>query len=298
MTVMLLDGGIGTEIFRRGVPSHPLYWSAMAHMTHPVTVLSVHCDYLRAGASVITTNTTMAAPHVLAAGNVDDFATVNRRAVALAKDAKAQCGGENVIIAGSLSTLPALDRADDAPRGHAVSRGYREQAEILADAGVDVLLVEMLYDSESAAAILTECCRIGLPVWAGMSAMTIDSEDTVPMTFRQPGKLALVPHETLESLVKTVTAFPITVAGIMHTRLLLMESALSVLNKAWRGALMAYANVGVAHAHDWCFETDASFATYADYAHRWVARFGVSIVGGCCGTEPRHIKQLETRLAC
>jgi homocysteine S-methyltransferase len=54
--VLILDGAMGTELQRRGVPMDGIAWSAAAMATHPETVRSVHEDYLRAGAEILITN--------------------------------------------------------------------------------------------------------------------------------------------------------------------------------------------------------------------------------------------------
>ena len=54
--VALLDGAMGTELQRRGVPMHPVAWSAAALKTHPHVVRQIHSDNIAAGAEIITTN--------------------------------------------------------------------------------------------------------------------------------------------------------------------------------------------------------------------------------------------------
>ena len=63
--IILLDGGVSTEIQKRGVAMDSDVWSGLAHKSHPEVVLQVHEDYIRAGAQVITANTYSTARHVL-----------------------------------------------------------------------------------------------------------------------------------------------------------------------------------------------------------------------------------------
>ncbi len=63
--VVVLDGAMGTELEKRGVPMDDAAWSAAALVTHTDTVREVHEDYIRAGADIITTNTFATARHVL-----------------------------------------------------------------------------------------------------------------------------------------------------------------------------------------------------------------------------------------
>ena len=102
--IHVIDGGVGTELQRRGVAMNPAYWSAAASLDHPDILLQVHRDYLAAGATVISTNTFMAGRHVLRAGGRSDFAAINRHAVEIAAQARDAFTTSNSLIAGSMST--------------------------------------------------------------------------------------------------------------------------------------------------------------------------------------------------
>src|SRR5262245_47690098 len=87
--VLLLDGGTGSELRRRGVALDASVWSALASLEHFDTLRAVHADYIAAGADVITTNTFATSRFVLAAaGRGEQFAEINRQAVAAAIEAR------------------------------------------------------------------------------------------------------------------------------------------------------------------------------------------------------------------
>ena len=213
----------------------------------------------------------------------------------LAREAREQFAGSGVLIAGCMSTSPPLDQAHDLPRGAQVDKNFREQAMLLADAGVDVLLAEMLVESETALSLLTACCETGLPVWAGASAM-LDENSGELMTFRPPGKLADTPHESFDKLLANLCQLPIDYLGVMHTPVEAMDAALSQLAERWRGPRFAYAKTGMLAQHEWVFEGVIPPADYADLVLRWVRDYQLKVVGGCCGTRPEHIEELSRRL--
>src|SRR3712207_2755816 len=98
--VVILDGAMGTELERRGVPMDTVAWDAAALFTHPDTVREVHEDYIRAGADVIITNTFATARHVLEpAGMGERFRELNTRAVALAKEAREKSADGEIFVA-------------------------------------------------------------------------------------------------------------------------------------------------------------------------------------------------------
>ena len=294
--VRIIDGAVGTEIQRRGVALHPSYWSALAHITHPDTVLEVHRDYLEAGATVVSANSFMAGRHVLEAGGVDDFEAVNRAAMATALRARDEQGDADVLVAGTLSTLPPFDRADRLPLGPAIRDNFRRQARILAAAGADFLLAEMLLETESAAALLEACCETGRPVWAGVSASR-DPATGLLRAFRAPDTLFNRPWEPLAKLIGTVAAHPIEALGIMHTSVPIMPDALEALAETWAGPMFAYASTGVSNRESWTFPDLAEPEAYAEAAAGWVAEHHLVAVGGCCGTGPAHVRALRARLA-
>ena len=80
--VIIIDGAMGTELQRRGVPMDKVAWSAAAIASHPDTIREIHEDYIRAGAEVIIANTFGAARHVLARASLGErVGELNRRAV-------------------------------------------------------------------------------------------------------------------------------------------------------------------------------------------------------------------------
>jgi S-methylmethionine-dependent homocysteine/selenocysteine methylase len=294
--IKIIDGGVGTELQRRGVPMHPDCWCATAHMTDPEMLLGIHRDYIDVGATVISTNTFLARRHILAQCGAVDVAAVNRSAVELAREARDEFANPELLVAGSLSTLPPLEQADEMPRGEQAERDFREQVELLVAAGVDLLLVEMLIDSQSAASILSACCDSGLPVWAGLSAMRSDDDDCL-MTYRRPGKFSAMPHETFENLIQTVCEFPVEMLGVMHTDLEVMVPALSEVATQWDGPMLAYAKFGINDEQGWQIDTPVAPEAFADQAMYWAEHFNARLIGGCCGTQPEHIRAIRARLS-
>ena len=163
--IIILDGATGTELERRGVPMDDAAWCAAALVTHPETVREVHEDYVRAGADVIITNTFPTSRHVLEpAGLGDRLRELNVQAVELAKQARENAAERLVSIAGSISTFSAHHDNTLQPPEAQARANYREQAEVLAEAGVDLIALEMLRDIEQATYAVDAAATTGLPV--------------------------------------------------------------------------------------------------------------------------------------
>lgn len=293
---VLLDGGLGSEIRRRGIQLHPSAWSACATLEAPAVLRAIHCDYIAAGADVITANTFSASMHNLEhAGLGDVFREMNHQAVMLARSAAGEISNRKVLVAGSMSTIPPMDAPDSLFAGQVAFDNYRRQGEILAAAGADLIIAEMLLDRVSARVLVDACLEVGLPVWAGFSAGQRNSRGDIP-AFRASGKYLEVEDQTLREVLDFTLRPEIDVAGIMHTKTANIAGALRELKKVWNGQIMAYGETGRSGDSDWFFDEIEDPATYATKALQWVEDYGVSIIGGCCGTDPTHIRDLNEKL--
>ena len=102
--ILILDGGTGTELEKRGVPMDPGAWWGLAALEHADILKHIHLDYIFSGADVITTNTYSSSRHMLElSGLGEKFVEINKKAVEAAHSAKELSGKPNVLIAGSLS---------------------------------------------------------------------------------------------------------------------------------------------------------------------------------------------------
>jgi S-methylmethionine-dependent homocysteine/selenocysteine methylase len=284
--VVILDGATGTELERRGAPMDDAAWDAAALATHPDMVREVHEDYIRAGVDVIITNTFATARHVLEpAGMGGQFRELNIRAVTLAKEARENAADGPVFIAGSISTMSAHDDHNYEPRAEKARANYREQAEVLAESGVDVIALEMMRDIEQTTYAVEAAVAMGLPVWVGFSCK-ITEEGTVVLW---DGEHTLV--EALEMIPSLGTSLE----SIMHTLTEDTPAALREVSECWSGPVGAYPHSGEFIMPNWQFIDMISPEDFATQAQGWLET-GVQLIGGCCGIGPEHIRLLKERL--
>lgn len=291
--IIILDGAIGTELERRGAPMDSVAWCAVATKSHPDLLKQIHIDYIDAGADIITANTFSAARHVLhSAGLGDETEAINRAAVTLARRAVEEAGREGVLVAGSISSMGPLDGPWSSLGGDVVAASYREQAELLAYAGTDVLIAEMMIDPSNASLVIEAAKDTGLPLLVGWSASWDDEGGVVPYRGDRHHEGEGLSFDELMSFAAELGG---DVAGIMHSDVDVTLPALQVLANHWDGPLMAYAETGHFQPPNWVFSDVVSPSRYAELAGQWVAS-GVRIVGGCCGTTPEHIAALKSSL--
>ena len=301
---LILDGAIGTELERRGAPGpHDASW-AVALDTHPDLVRAVHEDYIRAGAEVITTNTFSSGRHALRKiGHDQDFRAWNELAVRLAVEARDATARHPVWIAGSVAAFgngamhyPSLDgnyvwgESDAAT----LRENFRGQAELLAEAGCDLILLELFCaDAADAELAMREVGGLGLPLWISLSAM-VDAgspelwNHTLGLdTARNPER-----REPLADIVDRAGDCGASALLVMHCEIDAVEPALGVMGARWDGPLGAYPNrTGHWDGTRWVFTENLSPDVFASLAGRWRDR-GARIVGGCCGFGPDHIGTL------
>ena len=127
--VLLIDGGMGTELQRRGVPMNLESWSGTAARLHADTVQKVHEEYIRAGAQVIITNTFGTNRLMLeAAGLGEEVVQINQQAIQSAMRARERSGEESITVAGSISPSPPRFDWTKYPAKNVELDAYRELA--------------------------------------------------------------------------------------------------------------------------------------------------------------------------
>jgi len=303
--VVLLDGAIGTQLQAMAVPMSNLAWAATALETHPFTVRRMHERYLGAGVDILTTNTYSAARHNLEPlGLGERLCELNLRAVMLAEDARARAAGDRAVwIAGSVSNygLVVGREGDWPPSAHFPRRSetseaqaranLRDQAAILADAGVDFLLAEATGGHRHRMWVVEACLATGLPVWVGFK-VHLDPGDPEPRVgYQSADRLADTLDEVMALGGEAVTLF--------HSSVAACEAALPIVKAHWKGPIGVYPEAErgdyVARYRDQAAPTPLSPDDFVAHARDWVAE-GVQIVGGCCGVELEHIRRLRAAL--
>ncbi|MBM3325067.1 MAG: homocysteine S-methyltransferase family protein [Calditrichaeota bacterium] len=280
MDAILLDGAMGTELQWHGLRTLLPLWSAHALIKAPDLVRQIHQEYVEAGAQVLTANTFRTAPYTLAKADMHNQAEeLSRRAVQLAREAAGSApANQGVRVAGSMAPLEDCYRPDLTPPNDILKREHRNQARHLANAGVDILLVET-QNSIREACIATEMALgEGRPVWVSL----------IPKDAK-----TLFSGEPLQEAVRAVADFQPEAILVNCCPPPVAREAVEVVREVWDGPIGAYPNFGLPQD-----ETESKFSNALSPAKfaEWGAELlyaGAHIVGGCCGTRPAHIAELS-----
>ncbi len=286
--IVILDGGTGSELQRRGIAMDEDAWSGVAASTHKGLLREIHADYIRAGAEIITTNTFGSSRFVLeAAGLGDEFRKINSLAIEAALEARDLVAQDPVAIAGSISCLPPRFDVSAYPDEQTELDAYRELAEILVEGGVDLIVLEMMEDTHHARMAAEAAFTVGLPVWLGVSCQFAgDSETLVGFDF---------PDTPLSEPLDALLPLNIDVVNIMHTDPEAIRPALQEVQSSWPGPVGVYPELGDFSAPNWNFTNLMTPTQLAEHATQWVTQ-GARLLGGCCGTTPDHIRALRDAL--
>jgi methionine synthase / methylenetetrahydrofolate reductase(NADPH) len=273
--VIVFDGGVGTYLYEKGIYINTCYDEL--NLTSPDIVMEVHRDYLNAGADVVETNTFGANRFKLAAYGLEPKVhEINLKGAQLAK----KIAAGKILVAGSVGPLGvqieplgklSYDEARDA---------FKEQIKGLLDGGVDLIVLETF-------SLLPELLQ------AIRAVRELDQ--TIPLmaqvTINDDGQL--VSGASLDSVVAEIQKQKVDVLGLnCSVGPKAMLDALEHLKSLTTIPLSVQPNAGLPQNIGGRNIYLASPEYMAEYAKRFI-QTGASIVGGCCGTNPEHIKAIR-----
>ncbi len=276
---VLLDGALGTELARRGVPIDTPIWTATALLTAPEEVQAIHREYVSCGAELLTANTfrthTRSLRRIGRAGE-------SRELTKLAVDIAQGVAGESAWVAGSQGPLEDCYSPQLTPPTRELEREHRQMSEHLAAAGADVILAETLPTIREVVAVTESAQAVGIPVM---------------LSFVCGRDGQLLSGESLARAVESVLRYaPLAIM----VNCLPAETAATAVGELMQVAgctpVGVYANVGWSDDEGRWTNTDATQpAVYAERAAIWLS-LGAKLIGGCCGTTPAHIAAVHCEI--
>jgi methionine synthase / methylenetetrahydrofolate reductase(NADPH) len=271
--ILIADGAMGTLLYSHGVDR----CFEELNLSKPEDIIHIHEAYIAAGAEVIQTNTYGANYVKLARyGLEDEVPAINRAAVRLAK----QAAGNKAYVLGTIGGLRSINKS--AVSIEEVKRTFREQLFVLLNEDVDGLLLETYYDLEELETVLAIARKeTDKPIIAHVSLHEVGVlQDGTPLAE------ALA---RLEQLGADVVGLNCRL-GPYH-----MIRSLEEVPLPNRAFLSAYPNASLPDYRDGrlVYETNTDYFKETALAFR---EQGVRLIGGCCGTTPKHIEAMANAL--
>lgn len=277
---IILDGAMGTELFRRGTETKLPFWSAHALLHQPDLVRQIHEDYINAGAEIITTNTFRTSFRSLNKGGQGHLAKkMTELAVRLAMEARTNAARADVWIAGSVAPLEDCYEPELMPDMPTAAKEHAQMIEWLAGSGVDLLLIETMNSIEEATAAAQSAAATGLPFFVSWVCGT-DGNILNGHSLQKGMDVLMAYHPS---------AFLVNCTPTAHVKAALSQ----LLEGSGTVPVGAYGNIGKPEpVFGWQFTNELDAAAYSEHAADWI-RAGAKIVGGCCGTSPDYIRSIK-----
>jgi len=283
--VVIFDGAMGTALQMRDL--HAEDYGGVTYegcpeilcATRPDVIADQHRSFLEVGCDVVETNSFGGAPVTLDEyGLATRAEELNRKAAEIAREVAA--GFPGTWVAGSIgpgTKMPTIGQTTFA----ALRDTFEVQARGLLLGGVDLLLVETVFDCLGAKAALIACRR-------AMAATGRDVPLQVQVTIELTGRM--LPGTEIGAALNSLGPLKPDVFGInCATGPSEMGEHLRHLSRYWTGPVACLPNAGMPSVVEGKMHYDLTPDQLAAHHARFVSELGVSVVGGCCGTTPAHL---------
>ncbi|MDF1520555.1 MAG: bifunctional homocysteine S-methyltransferase/methylenetetrahydrofolate reductase [Brevefilum sp.] len=273
---IVTDGAMGTLLHERGVEIDACFDEL--NLTEPAVVAEIHRDYIQAGAEIIKTNTFGANRTKLERHGLDDrVGEVNAAAVNLAQRVVAASFKE-VFIAGDMGPLGVPLAPFGRMQVEEAREVYKEQAQALVDAGVDLILIETMVDLYAVRAAVEAVRQVdpNVPIIASMT-FTRDRRTLLGDT---PQEVAIKINDL------NVDVIGVNCSGGPSQLLYILRQMVQTIPD---GKFSVMPNAGFPEKSGGRIMYPAGPEYFHDYALSFW-RSGAAVIGGCCGTTPAHIK--------
>ena len=271
---VILDGAMGTNLFMKGLTSGecPESWN----IDNPKKIFEIHESFVDAGSDIIVTNTFGGNQFRLKLHQLESkVKELNYSGAQIAR----KSAGKKVFIAGSIGPSGEILEPLGNLKYELAVKAFGEQSLALAEGGVDMLWLETFSDIKELQAALEGSMQTGLPIVATMSF------DTVGKTM-----MGVSPNEFVSFMEKQHNVFAYGAnCGLGFDELL---QTVGQMQNAGGKNVVAKSNLGIPVFHNGLIKYNSTEKSLLDYAVK-ARNMGALFIGGCCGTEAKHIKKVK-----
>ena len=288
--ILVLDGAMGTMLQQRNLTAADFGGPALEGCnenlvrTRPDVVLDIHRKYFEAGADLVETNSFGATPLVLAEyGLQADALDLNKRAAALARQAAEEYStpGKPRFVAGSMGPTTKAITVTGGVTFEGLQDSYYVQAKGLVEGGSDLLLVETCQDTRNIKAAVLAIQKLSREI--GMPVPYLISVTIEPMGTMLAG-------QTVEAMWASLRhTHPLAFGMNCATGPEFMTDHIRTLSVSTGEFVSCYPNAGLPDEEGKYLETPSSLAAQLE---KFVKQGWLNLVGGCCGTTEKHIREI------
>ncbi|MBA3943774.1 MAG: bifunctional homocysteine S-methyltransferase/methylenetetrahydrofolate reductase [Herpetosiphonaceae bacterium] len=279
---LLCDGAMGTQLYASGIAFDRCF--EVINLLEARRVADIHAAYINAGADIIETNSYGANRFKLEQFALGDkVREINHRAMKIAREVR-EIAGTSTLIAGAVGPLGVVLEPYGPVTPEEAQAAFAEQIEVLLEQGADLLMLETFSDlQEISLAVAAARAVSDLPIVAQMS-------------FAEDGRTTF--GHTPEEVVTKLMALGVEVVGVNCSvgpqRVFKVLEAMHLAQPQAR--LSGQPNAGWPTEQNNRIFYPSTPPYMARYARRMIEELGVSLVGGCCGTTPEHIRAMREAL--
>jgi len=288
--VLVLDGAMGTMLQQRNLTAADFGGPALEGCnenlvrTRPDVVLDIHRQYFAAGADIVETDSFGSAPIVLAEyGLAGDAHELNKRAAELARQAADECSTpyKPRFVAGSMGPTTKAITVTGGVTFEELRQAYYTQAKGLVEGGVDLLLVETSQDTRNIKAAILAIQKLSREI--GSEVPFVVSVTIEPMG-------SMLAGQTVEAMWASLRhAHPLAFGMNCATGPEFMTDHIRTLSNLTGEFVSCYPNAGLPDEEGKYLETPTTLAAQLE---KFVNHGWLNLVGGCCGTNEKHIRAI------
>ena len=290
---IILDGGMGRELQRIGAPFKQPEWSAQALIEAPESVSQVHQRFIEAGANIITTNTYAIVPFHIGQQRFDEqAAALIKLAAKLARESLAD--NSEVLVAGCIPPVLGSYRPDLFSIKKATP--LIELLITNQQHDVDFWLAETISSIAEAQLIKELTVTTDKTTWI---AFTINDEISQHSTLRSGESVydavSQIAGENVSAILFNCSRLEVMNNAVLNAKQALSDKAIQqeILLGVYANNFLPIGDLHEANDNSGISEVrnDVPPQRYCEFASSWLTS-GASIIGGCCGVSPAHIKKL------
>jgi len=281
--IKILDGAMGSELIRRGEVLPPHIWSSEINLTNPDLVYEIHKNYIEKGADHITTNTFRTTPRAykkIGLTHTESFYRAQESFDSAINMAKKASNGK-IKILGSIAPLEDCYSPELFPGEKIANEEFEEIGRMFHNSSIDCLILETMNSIVETRTCLEAIEKFNIPIW---------------VSFNLLNSTQIRSGEPLEKAIKMIGKYAVDCLLLNCNPLERTMEALIIMNTFWPKKWGIYPNIGKGEpSPDGVisdYYSDKEFLKAVDRS----ASMGAHIIGGCCGSSPKHISLIKRHL--
>jgi len=281
--IKIIDGAMGSELIQKGLHLPKYIWSAQANIEAQEIVYQIHKEYIDAGANYITTNTFRSTPRSYKKIGLNQEEATQTAEISL-KNAVFQAkkvSDNKCKVLGSIAPLEDCYSPNLFPGVNAAKEEFMQIGSWLVESGIDIILLETMNSIVETKACLDAISSYDIPIW---------------VSFVLKDDKHILSGEKLTQAIELLSDYNVDTLLINCNPLKRTKNALSTISAMWNKRWGIYPNLGLGEpspdGNIQEIHSDEEFLSICKQA----IKLGASIIGGCCGSSPKHIKLLSDKV--